>query len=283
MEKEKWIELWEKNYNCQGDCEGLSEFVKKVGFGKKTEAKYLSWAVAQRIFEQQGGTLETVYTEGNIVEVQQIPYKVDMTDENTKYFYNYCFFVNIKATWNGREYTEKYPIQDSSGNAIVSGFTQNDINKALQRARVKAIAIISGIGYKLYEIGDLQFDEVPTTTTPAVEQPKPTSKKKSEKVSESKAETPKAEERLTQDAKPEEPKVEPKVEEPKVEEQPKPALSKQELIDKVKDHFLSHNPEKYELIIKFAKEHSTNGKTSINTLSEEQLIELLSALDAMSE
>ena len=40
--------------------------------------------------------------------------------------------------------------QDSSGRPLAS-WTQNDLNRAFQRAKVKAIAIVSGIGYKWFE------------------------------------------------------------------------------------------------------------------------------------
>ena len=45
-------------------------------------------------------------------------------------------------------------------------WTQNELNKSVQRGKVKAIAIVSGIGYKLFEDGDLQFVEDGKETVP---------------------------------------------------------------------------------------------------------------------
>lgn len=181
MENTNWKELWNKNYNCETEeTQGLSEYVKGLNFGAKKGANYLPWGTAVRIFEQQGGTLEIVYTNGNLVEQLKIEkgcnYAVSNSEVTAQYQYCYSFFVNVKATWNGREYVEKYPIQDSSGKAL-QFIDQNDINKSIQRAKVKAIAVISGIGYKLYENMDLQFEQEEET----VKAPKEVKQTKQEK------------------------------------------------------------------------------------------------------
>ena len=75
------------------------------------------------------------------------------------------YFINVKATWLGQSYTERYPLMSASNEPLYS-WSQNDLNKAVQRAKTKAIAIVSGIGYKFFEHTDLQFEEDGGELTP---------------------------------------------------------------------------------------------------------------------
>ena len=52
---------------------------------------------------------------------------------------------------------EYYPIQDNAYNAP-KVIDANMFNKAVQRAKAKLISRITGLGFSLYEKGDLQFD-----------------------------------------------------------------------------------------------------------------------------
>ena len=58
----------------------------------------------------------------------------------------------------GKEFIEDYPIQDNAYEAV-KAYDSNLINKALQRALAKVASRATGIGLKLYENKDLQFDE----------------------------------------------------------------------------------------------------------------------------
>ena len=155
-----WKELWDDNYRGKGATEELSKFTKDLNFGSKKGVTYLPWATVERIFKMQDGTYEIIKTGDSYVECDSysIGQELDKLNGIVVEKFNNAFFVNIKVDWKGQTYTERYPLQDSSSSPLTR-WTQNDLNKAFQRGKVKAIAIVSGIGYKLYEDGDLQFED----------------------------------------------------------------------------------------------------------------------------
>jgi hypothetical protein len=200
MEK-NWKDLWLKNYRGEGDTSELVSFLKKLNYGNRNNISYLPWAVVERIFRLQDGTIEVIPSavaelQTGIVEADRtlIREEVDSNGVVSKMYAN-AYFVNIRVNWQGQTHIERYPLQDSSGRALTT-WTQNEINKALQRGKVKAIAIVSGIGFKLFEDGDLQFndgdaflDKEPDSYTQKVENPyvekqetKPAPAKKEEKA-----------------------------------------------------------------------------------------------------
>lgn len=154
-------DLWYKNYKGEGDTAELESFLKKLSYGSKDIANYLPWAVVERIFKFQGGTYKILRltSPDSIVEVDQVKTKVDVdpdtgivTEKIVK-----SYFVNVEVEWMGQVHVERYPLQGSNNTALLS-WSQNELNRAVQRAKVKAIANVSGIGYKLFEDGDLQFE-----------------------------------------------------------------------------------------------------------------------------
>jgi len=156
----EWKELWLKNYKGEGDTQDLATFIKKLNYGNRNNISYLPWATVERIFRLQGGKIEIVRSpRDTIVEADRVLCK-EQIDENgvVQNIHSYSFFVNIKTEWQGQVHIEKYPLQDGAGRPV-SIWTQNEVNKAIQRGKVKAIAIVSGIGFKLFEDGDLQFEE----------------------------------------------------------------------------------------------------------------------------
>lgn len=162
---QNWKDLWLKNYNNQGDCEGLEKFTRTLDFGAKKDAFYLPWAVVERIFQLQDGKIELLKaTDETVVEVDKCyaRHEVNPVTGEVSIRHSYSFFINVAAEWKGRRHVERYPLQDSSGRPLAS-WTQNDLNRAFQRAKVKAIAIVSGIGYKWFENYDAQFEEVDKT------------------------------------------------------------------------------------------------------------------------
>lgn len=149
-----WKELWLKNYEeKEGDTKNLSEYAKTLDFGAKKSGRYLPWAVPERIFKLQDGEYELLRDEeGRTVETETFVSR-ESIDENTGEIitrYGKMCFINIKVTWQGRTHIERYPIQDSSARPLTT-FTQNDINNSFQRGKTKAIAIVSGIGYSMFE------------------------------------------------------------------------------------------------------------------------------------
>ena len=158
---QNWKDLWLKNYNNQGDCEGLEKFTRTLDFGAKKDAFYLPWAVVERIFLLQDGKIELLKaTDETVVEVDKCyaRHEVNPVTGEVSIRHSYSFFINVAAEWKGRRHVERYPLQDSNGRPLAS-WTQNDLNRAFQRAKVKAIAIVSGIGYKWFENYDAQFEE----------------------------------------------------------------------------------------------------------------------------
>lgn len=180
----EWKDLWLQNYKGQGDTAELEKHLKTLGYGSRLNVTYLPWAVVERIFRLQGGTVEWLpVLDGTHVDVDSAVVGRESKEETVEEVVINSYFVNVHAKWQGQSYTERYPLQDSNGKPLTR-WTQNDLNKAYQRGKVKAIAIVSGIGYKLFEDGDLQFELEET-----VPQPKPTKEKP-------KVETPKVEKLL---------------------------------------------------------------------------------------
>lgn len=164
MAEKSWKDLWLENYKYEGDCKDLKEYAKVVDFGAKKGGAYLPWAIVERIFKLQDGeykVIEHVDNDGNesIVHCDKFLNKVDFNDEGvmTAKRYIKSYFIDLLVKWHGREYTEHYPLQSSNAQPLTI-WTQNDLNTAIQRAKVKAIANVSGIGYSFFE-GELQFGE----------------------------------------------------------------------------------------------------------------------------
>jgi hypothetical protein len=209
----EWTELWLQNYKGLGDTAELENKLKTLGYGARQNISYLPWAIVDRIFKLQGGTTELIKFDDGItsVEVDRVKVRDEYDEGEIIPKFVTSFFINIKATWKGQTHIERYPIQDSNGRPL-SIWTQNDLNKSYQRGKVKAIAIVSGIGYKLFEDGDLQFEEEPKGNETKVE-------------TKAKVEEPKTKKKVA-----EEPKV--VVEEPKVVvEEPKVVVEEPKQVD----------------------------------------------------
>ena len=69
----------------------------------------------------------------------------------------FAHFVKVALTFMGKTFVEDYPIQDQDYSAA-KVFNQNLVNRALQRAKAKLGARATGLGLRLYEGFDLQFD-----------------------------------------------------------------------------------------------------------------------------
>jgi len=139
---EETKKIYLENYTNQNDCKNLQDYVdyieKKTKTGDKIKIAYLRWAVAERIFNLQGGTIELLNAE------EFTKYYIDISTEKT-----INQFLILKATWQGLELIEFYPYIDGF-NTIVNP-SAIEKNKILQRAKTRLIARISGIGLKLYE------------------------------------------------------------------------------------------------------------------------------------
>lgn len=141
----------------------VSRYVKeKIGL------KYLSWANAWSVLKshfpdaemkvytrEETTTKETTVVENNetikttVTSTNEVPY---FTDGKTAY-------VKVGVVVNGVEYTELLPVMDNRNNAVyVAAITMTAVNKAIQRAFVKACAR-HGLGLAIYAGEDLPSDE----------------------------------------------------------------------------------------------------------------------------
>ena len=183
-----WKEVFIANYT------GVSEEAKMIEPHLKTTFKgdpYIPWAVMERlvymcdenaeftnICNENGGLVHT-----DVIEQHQLnASKGEVISETVAPMY--AHFVKVALVFMGKVFTEDYPIQDQDYSAA-KVFNQNLVNRALQRARAKLGARATGLGLKLYEGGDLQFDtkedkkpELPVKEEPkVVEKPKKETKK----------------------------------------------------------------------------------------------------------
>lgn len=169
--KKTWKEVFLENYN------GKSEIAKEVEPFLKENYKgnsYIPWATMERltymcdedaVFEniknEKGGLVHT----DNVEMHQQNIQKGEVVSETTSQMFSHM--VKVKLVFMGKEFIEEFPIQEQDYSAA-RVYNQNLVNKALQRAKAKVAARATGIGLKLYEGKDLQFDEVPQETKPEI-------------------------------------------------------------------------------------------------------------------
>lgn len=143
--------MFEANYN--GDtpqAKELEQYIKKNYNG----STYIPWATMERMVYQQDPSAEFR------IEGLKTNHKALKTNDGEK-ITEVEFFVHmveISLTFLGKVFTEMYPVQDNKYNApkIIDA---NLVNKALQRAKAKVASRATGLGLKLYEGHDLQFED----------------------------------------------------------------------------------------------------------------------------
>lgn len=158
----KWIEIFKANYN------GTSEEAKALEPFLKTTYKgdvYIPWATMERlvymqdpnarftnILNDRGGLIHTDY----IINRQTNKQNDVVVSETESTMFSH--FVKVSLEFMGKTFVEDFPIQDQDYSAARI-FNQNLVNKALQRAKAKVAARGTGLGLRLYEGLDLQFEE----------------------------------------------------------------------------------------------------------------------------
>lgn len=167
--KKSWKEVFLENYL------GKSEISKEVEPYLKENYKgnsYVPWATMERLTYMcdEDATFENIKNENgglvhtDVVEMhQQNIQKGEVVSDTTSQMFSHM--VKVRLIFMGKEFIEEYPIQDQDYSAA-RVFNQNLVNRALQRAKAKVASRATGIGFKLYEGKDLQFDEVPQETKP---------------------------------------------------------------------------------------------------------------------
>ena len=217
VEQKNWLDQFKENYN------GKSAEAKEIeGFLKETYKgdKYIPWATMERLTYMQDPNAEfktilneefakgLVHTDSFINE-NSVENKDGIVNKTSAMVVSH--FVKVSCTFLGKTFVEEYPIQDQDYSAAKI-YNQNLVNKALKRALAKVASRATGLGLRLYENKDLQFDTAEEETKPVVK--KETAKKtnnKTENIVEKVVETPTETQPIVEVVKVE-PKVEPVVE-----------------------------------------------------------------------
>lgn len=161
IKKKTWKEQFIENYNGKSiEAKEVAEFVKENYKGNS----YIPWATMERLtyMQDEDAKFETLETEnGEMVFTDKLDNnnkvvaKGEIVSETNATMMSH--FVKVKLTFLGKEFIEEYPIQDQDYTAL-KVYNQNAVNKALKRALAKVASRATGIGLRLYEAKDLQFD-----------------------------------------------------------------------------------------------------------------------------
>lgn len=174
-----WGEIWLENY------EGRSELAKSLQGQTKTTYKddpYLPWAVMVRCLYQldpDAEILKCQNIEGGYLFTDKCLIESTSKDVNSPMNVQTILshMVKVRVKFLGKWFDEPYPIQEKDWTAS-KVFDQNKVNKALQRAVARCISTATGLGFRLYENLDLQFDD----SKPIIENPKEEVKKANKEV-----------------------------------------------------------------------------------------------------
>ena len=156
-----WKEVFIANYEGKSpEAKALEPFLKETYKGDV----YIPWAVMERLvyMSDENAVFENVKNENgglvhsDIINNSQYNLQKGEVISETKADM-FAHFVRVKLVFMGKEFIEDYPIQDQDYSAA-RVFNQNLVNRALQRAKAKLGARATGLGLKLYEGFDLQFD-----------------------------------------------------------------------------------------------------------------------------
>lgn len=195
-----WKELFIANYEGETEeAKSLEPFLKNNYKGNT----YIPWATMERLvyMQDEDAVFENIPNEfGGLVHTAQVVnyqkniQKGEVVSETESTMFSHT--VKVSLTFMGKTFVEDYPIQDTDYSAA-RVYNQNLVNKALQRAKAKVAARATGLGLKLYEGFDLQFDEenpVPVKEEKKVERPKKKVEEPKKEVKEEKVVIAKAEE-----------------------------------------------------------------------------------------
>lgn len=137
--------------------------------GKKLGLSYLSWADAWAELKKRYPNSEyKIYTrrvDTHITKTEALDDKTTITTteeyvNDIPYFTDgHTCYVKVGVTINGREETETFPVMNNrNASVLLTSVTTVDVNKALQRAFVKACAR-HGLGLYVYAGEDLPEDK----------------------------------------------------------------------------------------------------------------------------
>ena len=152
-----WKEQFVANY--KNKSEEAKELVEMVGGANKFETykgdKYIPWATIERLSRLQDEDLSI--QKFNELVLNKYEIKTVIKGEET-IAESISPMVKVMVTFMGKSIVELFPIQQKDYSAG-KNVDQNLINKAFQRAATRALARITGLGLRLYEKGDLQYED----------------------------------------------------------------------------------------------------------------------------
>lgn len=169
----KWIEQYKLNYKGESDEAKECEQYLKANYKGDV---YLPWAFMVRcLFTQDpDATYDYIPSEnGSMVHENRYMLETKNTRESRNVSKEdeiikmetmetsvpiVCPHVVMTVTFLGKTFTETYPVQDNSYEAP-KAINQNMLNKAKQRCLARLISMATGIGWRLYEGKDLQFED----------------------------------------------------------------------------------------------------------------------------
>lgn len=166
-----WLKQFIENYEGKSkEAKSIEDFVKENYKGNS----YIPWATMERLTYMQdpNAEFETLTTEnGSMVFTDSMEnYNEVVADgvvKNSTKASMVSHFVKVKLTFLGKTFIEEYPIQDQDYSALRI-YNQNAVNKAIKRALAKVASRATGLGLKLYENKDLQFDTKEEEVKPVV-------------------------------------------------------------------------------------------------------------------
>ena len=192
VEQKNWLDQYKENYNGKSaEAKEIASYLKENYKGDK----YVPWATMERLTYMQDPNAEFKTILGNqyvgnmvhtdsFTNTNSVENKDGIVNKTNALVVSH--FVKVSCTFLGKTFVEEYPIQEQDYTAAKI-YNQNLVNKALKRALAKVASRATGLGLKLYENKDLQFDEKEE------EEVKPVVKKETTKKTEVKKEEPKVE------------------------------------------------------------------------------------------
>ncbi len=157
-----WLKVWLANYNDESE---VSQYVMASTKKSFKGDRYLPWALmVGALYRLDGDAIieKCMNKDGGYVFTDQctiITVREGVETAQTVLSH----FIKIKVTFLGKMFEEAYPIQDNDYGAS-KVYDQNKVNKAQQRGLARTISLATGIGWRLYEQSEAQFedDKAPT-------------------------------------------------------------------------------------------------------------------------
>ena len=170
-----WKEVFLANYNGESEeAKAIEPFLKHTYKGDP----YIPWAVMERLVymcDENAVFTNILNAKGGLVHSDVVINHQSNTQNGTIVSETeapmYAHFVKVSLEFMGKIFIEDYPIQEQDYSAA-RVFNQNLVNKALQRAKAKLGARGTGLGLKLYEGFDLQFESKEEDKKPVLDEPK---------------------------------------------------------------------------------------------------------------